>query len=196
MDENEKELVAHHEAGHALLAKLLPGADPVQKVTIIPRGRALGVTEQTPEEDRHNFKHSYLLDRITIMMGGRAAEQLVFGDLTNGAANDVKQATMLVRKMVAQWGMSEKIGPVSYSIGEEHPFLGRELASPKDFSDVTARLIDEEVQQIITNMEAKAIELLKTHREQLNTLAEALLEHETISKDGLERLLAEGGDTS
>lgn len=193
MDEDEKQLVAYHEAGHALTAKLIPGADPLQKVTIIPRGRALGVTEQTPEEDRHNFQHSYLLNRVAIMMGGRAAEQIVFEDLTNGAANDLKQATILVRKMVAQWGMSDKIGPVTYSIGEEHPFLGRELAKPNDFSDVTARMIDEEVQRIITEMEEKALHLLKTHREQLNALAEALLEHETLDNEELEHLLEQGG---
>ncbi len=189
MDDEEKELVAYHEAGHALMTKLIPGADPLQKVTIIPRGRALGATEQTPEEDRHNFKHSYLLNRIAIMMGGRAAEQLVFEDLTNGTANDVKQATTLVRKMVAQWGMSDKIGPVTYSLGEEHQFLGRELARPKDFSEATARLIDEEVQRIITEMQDKALEQLTAHRDQLDAIAEALLDHETLSNDELERLL-------
>lgn len=189
MDDEEKKLVAYHEAGHALMAKLIPEADPLQKVTIIPRGRSLGATEQTPEEDRHNFTRQYLLDRIAITMGGRAAEQIVFGDLSNGAAADLKHATKLARKMVTQWGMSEKVGPVTYSLGEDHPFLGRELAHPKDFSEATARIIDEEIQTIITGMEERAVSTLKENQDTLKKLAKALLEHETLENEEIEKIL-------
>lgn len=191
MDEEEKKLVAYHEAGHALMAKRIPNADPLQKVTIIPRGRALGATEQTPEEERHNFTRQYLLDRIAIMMGGRAAEKLIFDDFTNGAAGDLKQVTRLARKMVTQWGMSEHVGPVFYRSGEEHPFLGRELAQTKDFSDETGRIIDQEVQKIITEMEKRAAETLRQEREHLDQLANALLEHETLENEDIERILAQ-----
>jgi cell division protease FtsH len=171
------------------MAKLIPEADPLQKVTIIPRGRSLGATEQTPEEDRHNFKRQYLLDRIAITMGGRAAEKIVFGNLTNGAAADLKQVTKLVRKMVTQWGMSEKVGPVTYNLGEDHPFLGRELSRPKDFSEATARIIDEEIQTIITGMEERAVTTLKENQDKLKKLAEALLEHETLENEEIEQIL-------
>jgi cell division protease FtsH len=189
MDDEEKKLVAYHEAGHALMAKLIPEADPLQKVTIIPRGRSLGATEQTPEEDRHNFTRQYLLDRIAISMGGRAAEQIVFGDLSNGAAADLKHVTKLARKMVTQWGMSEKVGPVTYSLGEDHPFLGRELSHSKDFSEATARIIDEEIQTIITGMEERAVSTLKENQDTLKKLAEALLEHETLENEEIEQIL-------
>jgi len=123
LSEEEKKVIAHHEAGHALMAILTPGADPLQKVTIIPRGRSLGATEQAPEEDRHNFKRDYLLKRISIMLGGRAAEKLVFEDVSNGAADDLKKVTKLARRMVTQWGMSDRLGAVTFSLGEEHLFL-------------------------------------------------------------------------
>ncbi len=189
MEEDEKKMVAYHEAGHTLMTKLIPNTDPVQKVTIIPRGRALGATEQIPEEDRHNFSRQYLLDRIAIMMGGRVAERLIFDDISNGAAGDLKQATKLARKMVTQWGMSGKIGPVAYNMGEEHPFLGRELAQPKDFSEYTARLIDEEVRSLIQEMEERTTKALNDHLDQLNTLASALLTHETLDSQEIEELL-------
>ena len=135
MSEEERRVVAYHEAGHALVARLTPGADPVSKVTIIPHGRALGVTEQLPEEDRHNYSRDYLLGRLAVMMGGRAAEELVFGQPTTGAENDLKQATSLARRMVGLWGMSEELGPVSYGVGETHPFLGREMAQPREYAE-------------------------------------------------------------
>jgi len=143
LDGDEKKVVAYHEAGHALVAKLLPDADPLQKVTIIPRGRSLGATEQIPEEDRHNLGRKYLLNRIRIMLGGRAAEKLVFKELTTGAGDDLKKVTQTVRRMVCQWGMSEKLGPVTFQLGKSHPFLGQEMTESRDFSEHTAKIIDE-----------------------------------------------------
>ena len=185
----ERKLVAYHEAGHALLARLLPGADPLEKVTIIPHGQALGATEQTPEEDRYNLSRTYLLNRITIMLGGRVAEDIVFQDITSGSANDLKESTRLARRMVSQWGMSDKLGPVAFSRGEVHPFLGRELAEQKDFSEITARMIDEEIQKIMREMEKKAKDILQSNRDKLDVLAHALLEHETLSKEEVDQLL-------
>ena len=189
INDDEKKVIAYHEAGHALIAKLLPNTDPLQKVTIIPRGRALGVTEQIPETDRHNYSKGYLLDRICVSLGGRASEELIFNEITSGAASDLKQVTSLARHMVCQWGMSDKVGPVMFKHGEEHIFLGREMAQQKDYSEHTAQIIDEEVQRIIKEMEQKAIKLLKENRTKLDALAEALLEHETIEKAQLDWLL-------
>ena len=187
--ENAKKLVAYHEAGHALIAKFLSNTDPLQKVTIIPRGRALGVTEQIPAEDRYNLKKEYLLNRISVMLGGRASEKLVFDDISNGAANDLKQISILARKMVCQWGMSDKLGPVYFKKGEEHMFLGKEIAQAKDYNESTAKIIYEEVQKILTDMEKKAIDTLKKHRIELDALAHALLENETMEKEEIDWLL-------
>ena len=189
VSENEKKLVAYHEAGHALIAKFLSNTDPLQKVTIIPRGRALGVTEQIPAEDRYNLKKEYLLNRISVMLGGRASEKLVFDDISNGAANDLKQISILARKMVCQWGMSDKLGPVYFKKGEEHMFLGKEIAQAKDYNESTAKIIYEEVQKILTDMEKKAIDTLKKHRIELDALAHALLENETMEKEEIDWLL-------
>jgi cell division protease FtsH len=194
--DEDKKMIACHEAGHALLAKLLSGADPLQKVTIIPRGRSLGATEQIPEEERHNIKRSYLLNRLAIILGGRAAEKIVFEDVSTGAADDLKKATQLARRMVCQWGMSEKLGPVTFRQGEPHPFLGRELSEPKDFSEHTARLIDEEIQRIITDMEKEAEEILSDNREKLDTLAEQLLKQETLSKEEVDQLISAAGSSN
>jgi len=172
------------------MAELLPKADPLKKVSIIPRGRALGATEQLPEEDRYNLSRSYLLDRIAVMLGGRSAEKLVFNDLTTGAGDDLKQATQLARRMVCQWGMSEKLGPVTFRQGETHPFLGREIAEPKDFSEETARIIDEEVRRIVGEMEEKAEKIIRANRQKLDILAQALVEHETLEKEEVDRLLS------
>jgi cell division protease FtsH len=188
LSETEKEIVAYHEAGHAILAKLLPGADPLQKVPIIPRGRALGATEQLPEEVRHNHSRTYLLQRIMVMLGGRIAEKLVFQDMTSGAADDLKQVTQLARRMVCQWGMSDRLGAVTFRQGEEHVFLGRELTEQKDFSEYTARIIDEEIQHIVHTMQDKADELLSDNRDKLDILAQALLEHETLAVAEVDRL--------
>jgi len=189
ISDSEKQIIAYHEAGHALMAEMLPDADPLQKVSIIPRGRALGATEQIPEEDRYNLKRGYLLSRIAIILGGRTAEKLVFDDVSTGAGDDLKKATQLARRMVCQWGMSEKLGPVTFRMGEQHPFLGRELSEPKDFSEHTAQLIDEEVHRIITDMEKKAQETLSDHREKLDALAEQLLRHETLNKADVDDIL-------
>ncbi len=189
INDEEKKVVAYHEAGHALVAKLLPDTDPLQKVTIIPRGRSLGITEQIPETERYNLTKKYLLDRITVALGGRAAERLVFDDVTNGAAEDFRQVTRIARKMVCNWGMSDKLGPVMFKQGEEHPFLGRELAQQKDFSEHTQQIIDEEIQKILVEMEQKAESLLYDNRTKLDALAEALLENETLDKKQIDWIL-------
>ncbi|MEW6379491.1 MAG: ATP-dependent zinc metalloprotease FtsH [bacterium] len=189
VSDKERKIIAYHEAGHALLARLLPGADPLEKVTIIPRGQSLGATEQTPKEDHYNLSRSYLLNRIAIMLGGRVAEKLVFQDITSGAADDLKESTRLARRMVSQWGMSDKLGPITFSRGEPHPFLGRELTELKDFSEITARLIDEEIQRIVQDMEKKAEAVLHANRDKLDTLAQGLLEHESLSNEEVDQLL-------
>ena len=180
--DDEKEMVAYHEAGHALMAELLPGADPLQKVSIIPRGRALGVTEQLPSEERTSMRRGYLLDRLTVLLGGRAAEKIVFEDVSTGAGDDIQKATQLARRMVSQWGMSERLGPVAFSQGDSQPFLGHELAEPREYSEKTAQVIDEEVKRMVADMEDKAVGLLTDHRKQLDRLAEALLTQETLDR--------------
>jgi cell division protease FtsH len=192
INDEEKKLIAYHEAGHALIAKLLPETDPLQKVTIIARGRTLGATEQVPEADRHNLGKNYLLGRIAVALGGRSSEQLVFNQVTNGAAQDLKQVTQIARRMVCQWGMSDRIGPATFSQGEEHPFLGKELASQKDFSEHTARIIDEEIQNIIRNQQEIADSLLKDNRDTLDRLAAELLEHETLENGQVDAIIGNG----
>lgn len=189
LSEEEKEMIAYHEAGHALTTLLQEGTDPLSKVTIIPRGRALGATEQVPEEDRHNLGKEYLLNRVVVMIGGRAAEEEVFGDVTTGAGDDLKKATQIARRMVCQWGMSEKIGLIVLNTGESHPFLGRELTQDRDYSEKTAHLIDEEVQRILEQCHKKAFELLQQNRDKLNLLAQELMEAETLSAQEIENLL-------
>ncbi len=191
IEEKERNVIAHHEAGHALVAKLLPDSDPLQKVTIIPRGHSLGSTEQIPANDRHNFPRSYLMSRMAVALGGRAAEKVVFGDLTNGAAQDLKVATKIARKMVCQWGMSDKLGPVTFSQEEEHVFLGREIAQQRDYSEHTAQVIDEEVEEFVRATEKTAEEVITSHREHLDRLAEALLESETLTNQDVDRILSE-----
>jgi cell division protease FtsH len=195
IEDEEKRMIAYHEAGHALVAVYYPGADPLEKVSIIPRGRSLGSTEQIPEEDRHNLSRSYLLGRIAVMIGGRAAEKIVFNDITSGAGDDLKKATQLARRMVCQWGMSEKLGPVTFRHGETHPFLGREMADQKDFSDETARIIDEEVRNIVQDMEHKAIKILKSNRDKLDALVQSLLEDESLSKEEVDQVISLNDET-
>ena len=189
ISEEEKQAIAFHEAGHALVAELMPEADPLQKVTIIPRGGTLGITEQIPEKERYNMKKQYLLDRIAIMLAGRAAEKIQFDDYSTGAGDDLKKATQLARRMVCQWGMSQEIGPVVFKKGEPHPFLGRELAEDRDFSEHTARIIDQEIKAITSGMEQRATEVLEQHRPQLKALAEALLSRETLNRKEINQLL-------
>jgi cell division protease FtsH len=187
--DEEKRMIAIHEAGHALVAELLPGADPLQKVTIIPRGGSLGATEQVPDKERYNMKRKYLLDRIAIMLAGRAAEKIKFDDISTGAGDDLKKATQLARRMVCQWGMSDEIGPVVFKRGEPHPFLGRELADDKDYSEYTAQRIDEEIKRITLGMEKKAYDLLAGNLPRLDAVAAALLEHETLTRGEVDALL-------
>ncbi|MGE0495370.1 MAG: ATP-dependent zinc metalloprotease FtsH [Vulcanimicrobiota bacterium] len=186
----ERERVAYHESGHALVASLLPEADPLRKVTIIPRGRALGVTEQAPEEDRHSLTQGLLTARLTVLLAGREAEYLVYQERTSGAADDLKRANQLARKMVAEFGMSERLGPTHASVSQEHPFLGREMARPRDHSESTARLVDEEVRVLLDQCQQRAAQLLRDHRSRLDNLAHALLEHESLSQSQLEKILA------
>jgi cell division protease FtsH len=192
LSEEEREKVAYHEAGHALTALLLPQADPLAKVSIIPRGRALGATEQVPEEDRYNLSKAYLLDRLTVMIGGRAAEELVYDDISSGAGDDLKNATQLARRMVCQWGMSEEIGLMVFRKGEPHPFLGRELTEEKDYSEATAEKIDAEIHRLLQDAGTQARALLEKHREQLDLLAETLISEETLSAEEIEQLLELG----
>lgn len=189
INDEEKKAVAYHEAGHALMAKLLPGSDPLKRVSIIPRGRSLGATEQLPEEDRHNFARHYLLNRIAILLGGRVAEKLVYNDITTGAGDDLKKATQLAIRMVCQWGMSDELGPATFARGEVHPFLGREISEPRDFSESTARLIDEEVRAILSRMEEKSEQALRSNLDKLDTLAQALLEKEALSNEEVDELI-------
>jgi cell division protease FtsH len=185
----EKRITAYHEAGHALVAWETPGMDPIYKVSIIPRGRALGVTQMVPAEDRHFYPRKYLVQRLTVLLGGRGAEKIVFDDVSTGAQNDLKQATSLAEKMVAQWGMSDKVGPLSLGRGEEHPFLGRELAQPKQYSEEMAWVMDQEIRGIVVDAEDRAQRILAQNRAALDRLADALLEEESLEKEELERIL-------
>jgi cell division protease FtsH len=180
MSKKEREVVAFHEAGHALVAHLTPGADPLRKVSIVPRGRALGVAVQTPEEDRYNVSKTYLEGRLATALGGRAAEIVTFNEVTTGAENDLKQATQIARRMVGLWGMSEEVGPVYLGTGEEHVFLGREITQERAFSDATATRLDQAVRDIIEAALERSIDLVTTNREKLNALVAALLERETL----------------
>ncbi len=188
-DQRERRITAYHEAGHTLVAKLLPGMDPIHKVTIVPRGRALGVTQLVPEGDRHYYPRSFLLDRITVNMGGRAAELVCFDDTSTGAQNDLKQSTDLAEKMVCQWGMSEKIGPVTFSRGEEHVFLGKKMGQEKTYSDQMGWIIDQEIEALVRACEARAVELVETHRQALDRLADALLEREELLGQEIDEII-------
>ena len=188
LSDHEKEMTAYHEAGHALLGWLLPDADPVHKVTIIPRGRALGVTQFLPDEERYSIGEKRLRTQLIVALGGRAAEKLIFDEYTAGGENDLKQVTRIARRMIANWGMSEAIGPVYFNQGEEHPFLGREMHEQRHYSDETARQIDEEVQRFLNGASAQAIEILTEQREHLDQIAESLQQHEAIDRKMLEEI--------
>ncbi|HUJ75245.1 MAG TPA: ATP-dependent zinc metalloprotease FtsH, partial [bacterium] len=188
--EAEKKVTAYHEAGHALVAELIPEVDPVHKVTIIPRGQALGLTQLLPEDDRHGVNRNQLLGRISMMLGGRAAEEITFDQFTTGAADDIKKATDLARRMVVQWGMSKVLGPVSFSEGHEQVFLGRDLIQHNRFSQGTAKTIDQEVKHIISSCYERALTLLKAHQKILVTLAEQLIERETVDGSEVRRLVS------
>jgi len=185
----EKEMTAYHEAGHALLAWVVDGVDRVHKVTIIPRGRALGVTQLLPEEDRLNISEHELHARLVFMMGGRAAEKLIFDQHSAGAEDDLKRATELARRMVTRWGMSERLGPVAYRQSEEHPFLGKEIHEQREFSEHSAQIIDEEVSRILHAANTRAMQLLTKHRDRLDSLAKALCEEETLDENEIAELI-------
>ena len=188
----EKKMTAYHEAGHALAAWVLPGVDRLHKVTIIPRGRALGVTQLVPEEDRMNIGEGDLYNRIIFILAGRSAEKLVFGEYSAGAENDLLQATRLARRMVSHWGMSEKVGPVACHVTNEHPFLGRDVYEQREFSEHTAQLIDEEVTRILTEGAVKADELLRVNRGKLDTLAGELESREMLDESEVLTIIGPG----
>lgn len=185
----EKKITAYHEAGHALVAKLTPGTDPIHKVTIIPRGMALGVTQQLPIEDKYTLSRTSLNATIMVLLGGRAAEELVFGERTSGAGNDLERVTEIARKMVCEWGMSEKVGPVTFGKGEEQIFLGKELSRPKDYSEETAVEIDNEIKRIVNDNYTKAKAVLDENIDLLHRLTEVLLDKEVIDGKELEELV-------
>ncbi len=191
VSDREKRITAYHEAGHTLVAWKLPNADPIHKVSILPRGMAMGVTQLLPEEDRHYYPRTYLMSRLSVALSGRVAEKLVFNDMSSGAQNDLKEATAIAEKMVSQWGMSEKVGPVNLGRGEEHPFLGRELALPKSYSEEMAWLMDQEIRKLLVDAESEAEEILAKNRHLLDNLAEALIKEETLGKDDIERIIRE-----
>jgi cell division protease FtsH len=185
----EKSMTAYHESGHALLAWLLPSTDRVHKVSIIPRGRALGATQLLPEEDRVNIGESELRTRLIFLLGGRAAEKLVFDELSAGAEDDLNKATQLARRMVTYWGMSDQLGPVAFRDSEDHPFLGKEMAEPRRYSEHTAQVIDEEISRFLRDAYAKASELLARNRDKLDALAKALEKSETLDETDIEDLI-------
>ena len=189
LSEKEREMTAYHEAGHALLAWLLPEIDPVHKVTVIPRGRALGVTQLLPDEERYSIGEKQLHQQLAFMLGGRAAERIVFSDHTAGAADDIKRATQITRKMVAQWGMSDVIGPVAFRHSDENPFLGKDMKSQGECSEETAHVIDQEMQRFLNAAAELAEKILTENREKLDLLAKALVEQEAIDSDDIKRLI-------
>jgi cell division protease FtsH len=193
LSEKEKEVTAYHEAGHAIIAKLLPDADPLHKVTIVPRGVALGLMQQLPEGDKHTYPREYWLDRICIAFGGRIAEDLIFNKITTGAQSDISVATNIARKMVCEWGMSDALGPLAYGKKDEAVFLGREIGHQRDYSEETAHLIDEEVKRIITTELDRARAIITENRDSLDRVAKALLKIETLDNAQVDILLA-GGD--
>ena len=191
LNEEERKIIAYHEAGHALVAYYLPDPDPVHKISIIPRGQALGVTQQLPLDDRHIYTEDYLLKKITVLLGGRVSEEIVFNKVSSGAQDDLKKATQIAKKMVCNWGMSKKLGPVAFGKSEEHIFLGKEMFQIKDFSEETARIIDEEIKNIISSCYEKAKTILTASLNKLHKVAHTLLEEETLDADRFKFLLNE-----
>jgi cell division protease FtsH len=191
LTEDERRLTAYHEAGHAIVALKTPGSDPIHKVTIVPRGRALGLTASLPEVDRHNYTKDWLIGSLAMFFGGRVAEEIVFGPekVTTGAGNDIERATALARRMVTQFGMSERIGPLAVGDKEQEIFLGREFAQRREISERTAEMVDDEVKRLVDEAYAKAKVIIGDNRELLDRIAVALLERETIDREDLDRLL-------
>lgn len=189
ISDDEKRLTSFHECGHVLVAKSLPGMDPIHKVTIIPRGMALGLTQALPIDERRTYSKTYCENQLAFMLGGRAAEKIVLGDLSTGAGNDIEKATKLARKMVCEWGMSEKLGPLTYGEKQEEIFLGREIGMHRDYSEDTARDIDEEVKELVETAERCAVAIVKKHIKKLKALAEALLEKEILDSKEIDKIL-------
>ncbi len=189
LSDKEKKRTAYHEAGHALCAWLTPHADPIFKLTIIPRGRSLGQTRFRPDEDRMDYTKSHLMAQLIMAMGGRAADRLIYNEATSGANQDLKQSTRIARLMVTQFGMSDRLGPIALRIGEEHVFLGKEIAEPRDFSEGTAQIVDEEVQRFLREADQRAYELLEHNRDKLELLVEALLQKEELLKEEIDQIL-------
>ena len=189
ISEDEKKLIAYHECGHVLVGKSLPGMDPIHKVTIIPRGMALGLTQALPIDERRTYSKAYCMNQLAFMLGGRAAEKLVLGDLSTGAGNDIEKATKLARKMVCEWGMSDRLGPLTYGEKQEEIFLGREIGMHRDYSETTAREIDEEVKQIVDSAETRAESIVKKKLSKLKSLAQTLLEKEILSGAEIDDIL-------
>jgi cell division protease FtsH len=189
ISDEEKKTTAYHESGHTLVARLLPGTDPIHKVTIIPRGRALGLTQQLPIDEKHTYPKDYLVNNICILMGGRAAEEIVLGMKTTGAGNDIERASALARKMVCDFGMSESLGPVTFGKKEEQIFLGREISQHRDYSELTAQRIDDEVHKIVTGAYARTSKLITDNIDALNLMAKSLLEKETLDAKDIEEIM-------
>jgi cell division protease FtsH len=189
LSDEEKRTTAYHEAGHALVARLTPGTDPVHKVTIIPRGRALGLTQQLPVDDRHTYPHEYLVGNLAVLLGGRAAEEIALKIVTTGAGNDIERATALARKMVCEWGMSEAMGPLTFGKREEQIFLGRELSTHRDFSERTAQAIDDEVRRLVNDAHQSARRILTENLDKLHAMAEALLTEETLDTEAVQAIV-------
>jgi len=190
MPEHERRNTAYHEAGHAVVAKLLPRTDPVHKVTIIPRGRALGVTMQLPTEDRYSLDREHLLQNISVLFGGRIAEEVFMSQMTTGASNDFERATDLARRMVTQWGMSESMGPMVYGENEGEVFLGRSITTHKNVSEATMQQVDAEIRRIVDQQYGLARRLIEEHRDKVETMAKALLEWETIDAEQIDDIMA------
>ncbi len=188
ISDREKKITAYHESGHAIVAKMLPNSDPVHKVSIIPRGMALGVTQQLPEDDRYTYDKEYLLTNIAVLMGGRAAEEIILDTITTGAGNDIEKATKLARKMVCEWGMSS-LGPISFSEEGEEVFIGRDMGVKKTYSEDTAKLIDSEIQKIVNEGYKKAIEIIKENRDKMDKMAQTLLEKEVIDSKEIDEII-------
>ena len=189
ISDKEKEVTAYHEAGHAIVARLLPGTDPIHKVTIIPRGRALGLTMQLPVDEKHTHAKSFLLNTIAILFGGRVAEKLIFDEITTGAGNDIERASELARKMVCEWGMSDELGPLAYGKKEEQIFLGREISQHRDYSEETAQQIDAAVKEIVLRANDSVTLLLQENIDVLRLVADELLEKETIMLEDIDRII-------
>ena len=190
ISEEEKRNTAYHEGGHTLVARMIPGTDPIHKVTIIPRGRALGLTQQLPMDEKHTYPKRYLVNNLAVLMGGRAAEELVLDELTTGAGNDIERATETARKMVCEWGMSEELGPLSFGQKEEQIFLGREFAQHRDYSEKTAVLIDKEIRDLVSGAHQRARKILEENMDSLHALAQALLERETLTEKDVDAIIA------